>query len=113
MCRDPTDLVARREFVRGPMIRDWCQRWGSRPEDAEDIAQELILRPLGTMRMLRCDHNRSFRAWLKSVTQNAWAVFGWARRREWVGDSDRGSPIASAIGSRWPRGGSKSASIRP
>src|SRR5689334_6799525 len=37
----PADLHAWDEFVRRyqPMIRDWCLKWGSRPEDAEDVAQ--------------------------------------------------------------------------
>ena len=37
--RAPADVQAWEEFVRRyqPMIREWCLRWGSRPDDADDI----------------------------------------------------------------------------
>ena len=79
------------------MIRDWCLRWGSRPEDAEDVAQEVLLKLLAAMRTFRYDPDRSFRAWLKTVTQNAWIDFGKAhRRRVRTGDPDRFRAILDA-----------------
>ena len=87
----PTDVQAWDEFVRRyqPMIRDWCLRWGSRPEDAEDVAQEVLLKLLAAMKSFEYDPGRSFRAWLKTVTQNAWNDFGKAHRRESTEDPDR------------------------
>ena len=87
----PADLQAWDEFVRRyqPMIRDWCLRWGSRPEDAEDVAQEVLLKLLAAMKTFEYDPGRSFRAWLKTVTQNAWNDFVKSHRRESTEDPDR------------------------
>ena len=87
----PADLQAWEEFVRRyqPMIRDWCLRWGSRPEDAEDVAQEVLLKLLAAMKSFEYDPGRSFRAWLKTVTQNAWNDFAKAHRRESTKEPDR------------------------
>ncbi len=87
----PADLQAWDEFVRRyqPMIRDWCLRWGSRPEDAEDVAQEVLLKLLAAMKTFEYDPERSFRAWLKTVTQNAWYDFAKSHRRESTQDPDR------------------------
>jgi RNA polymerase sigma factor (sigma-70 family) len=87
----PADVQAWEEFVRRyqPMIRDWCQRWGSRPEDAEDVAQEVLLKLLAAMKTFQYDPARSFRAWLKTVTQNAWNDFVKSHRRESTADPER------------------------
>ena len=87
----PADLEAWDEFVRRyqPMIRDWCLRWGAQPEDAEDVAQEVLLKLLAAMKTFEYDPGRSFRAWLKTVTQNAWNDFIKSHRREATADPDR------------------------
>jgi RNA polymerase sigma factor (sigma-70 family) len=48
---------------------------GSQPSDADDVAQEVLLKLLTAMKKFRYDPSRSFRAWLKTVTQNAWKDF--------------------------------------
>jgi len=87
----PADLQAWDELVRRyqPMIRDWCLKWGSRPVDAEDIAQEVLLKLLAAMKTFQYDPGRSFRAWLKTVTQNAWTDFVRSHRRESTEDPGR------------------------
>jgi RNA polymerase sigma-70 factor (ECF subfamily) len=87
----PADVQAWEEFVRRyqPMMRDWCLRWGSPPVDAEDVAQEVLLKLLAAMRTFEYDPAGSFRAWLKTVTQNAWHDFVKSRRRESTADPDR------------------------
>src|SRR5262249_49689651 len=89
--QSPADPQAWDEFVRRyqPMIRDWCLRWGARPVDAEDVAQEALLKPLAAMKTFQYDPGRSFRAWLKTVTQNAWTDFVRSHRRESTEDPDR------------------------
>jgi RNA polymerase sigma-70 factor (ECF subfamily) len=86
----PADLQAWEDFVRRyqPMIRDWCLRWGSRPADAEDVAQEVLLKLLAAMKTFQYDPGRSFRAWLKTVTQNAWNDFAKSHRREATRDPE-------------------------
>jgi len=70
----PADSQAWDEFVRRyqPSICVWCLKWGSQPSDVDDIAQEVLLKLLTAMRKFHYDPARSFRAWLKTVTKNAW-----------------------------------------
>jgi RNA polymerase sigma-70 factor (ECF subfamily) len=88
--RDPADLQAWDEFARHyqPMIRDWCLRWGARPEDADDVAQTVLLKLLAAMKTFEYDPRRSFRAWLRTVTQNAWYDLLKSRRRESAEDPE-------------------------
>jgi RNA polymerase sigma factor (sigma-70 family) len=71
---DPTDPRAWNEFVERyqPMIRAWCLRWGSQPSDADDVAQQVLLKLLTAMKQYHLQAGSSFRGWLKTVTHNAW-----------------------------------------
>src|SRR2546423_9721390 len=75
--QNPADLQAWDEFVRRyqPMIREWGLKWGSKPSDADDVAQEVLLKLVAAMRTFQYDPGRSFRACLKTVTKNAWHYF--------------------------------------
>ena len=64
-----------------PMIRSWCLKWGVQASDADDIAQDVLLKLLAAFRQYRYDPSRSFRTWLKTVTQHAWTDFARARLR--------------------------------
>lgn len=72
---NPADGKAWDEFVQQyqPMIRAWCLRWGSQNSDADDVAQDVLVRLLRAMSKFQYDPKRSFRAWLKAVTHNAWS----------------------------------------
>lgn len=87
--QNPTDGSAWDEFVRlyHPMIRAWCLKWGSQATDADDVAQDVLLRLLGAMKKFQYDPSRSFRAWLKTVTQNAWHDFVRSRKQSGVAQS--------------------------
>jgi DNA-directed RNA polymerase specialized sigma subunit len=76
--QSPADRGAWDRFVERyqPMIRAWCLRWGSQATDADDVAQEVMTKLVTAMRTFRYDPDRSFRAWLKTVTQNACGVPG-------------------------------------
>jgi len=80
----PADGEAWDEFVRRyhPMIRDWCVRWGLQHSDADDVAQEVLVKLLAAMRRFQYDPSRSFSAWLKVVTHNALSDFCADRRKE-------------------------------
>jgi RNA polymerase sigma factor (sigma-70 family) len=60
------------------MIRAWCLKWGAQAFDADDVAQQVLLKLLTAMKSYRPDPSASFRGWLKTVTHNAWRDF--ARR---------------------------------
>jgi RNA polymerase sigma-70 factor (ECF subfamily) len=79
----PADLEAWEEFVRRyqPIIHGWCAKWGLQASDADDVAQDVLVRLLTAMRTFRYDPARSFRAWLKTVTQHALSQFSAGRRR--------------------------------
>ena len=74
---DPADSRAWDEFVElyQPMIREWCLRWGSQLADAEDVAQQVLLKLLTAMKNYRRQTGSGFRCWLKTVTHNAWLDF--------------------------------------
>jgi RNA polymerase sigma-70 factor (ECF subfamily) len=80
----PADLDAWDEFVRRyqPMIRAWCLKWGLQASDADDVAQDVLVKLLTAMRAFRYDPSRSFRAWLKTVTQHALSAYSAGRRKQ-------------------------------
>jgi RNA polymerase sigma factor (sigma-70 family) len=70
--RSPSDVEAWDQFVRRyrPKIYGWCRAWGLQEADAEDVAQEVISKLTQKMAAFRYDRSRSFRAWLKTITQH-------------------------------------------
>jgi RNA polymerase sigma-70 factor (ECF subfamily) len=88
---DPDDPRAWEQFVARyrPRIYGWCCEWGLQPADAEDVAQNVLVKLAAKMRDFRYDPSRSFRAWLKTVTQHAWSDFVDGSRRRAVGHDGR------------------------
>ena len=97
----PADLEAWDEFVRRyhPMIRAWCLKWGLQISDADDVAQDILVRLLTAMRTFQYDPARSFHAWLKTVTQHALSHFSAGRHRE-PGQIGPDVPIAELVDAR-------------
>jgi RNA polymerase sigma-70 factor (ECF subfamily) len=83
-----TDEAAWRDFVKryGPQIYRWCRRWGLREEDAQEVAQVVLVKLAEKMRSFDYDPTRSFRAYLKTLTRYAWCDFLTARQRPDVAD---------------------------
>jgi RNA polymerase sigma factor (sigma-70 family) len=81
---NPEDPQAWRLFVERyqPQIRRWCLAWGLQDSDADDVAQDVLVKLFAALRKFRYDPTRSFRAWLKTVTQHAWSNFLAARRKD-------------------------------
>jgi RNA polymerase sigma-70 factor (ECF subfamily) len=75
--KHPADPTAWDEFVHRyqPMIRAWCLKWGAQPFDADDVAQQVLIKLMSAMKTYRCESTASFRGWLKTVTHNAWIDF--------------------------------------
>ena len=71
MQKFPADGEAWDEFVRRyhPMIHAWCVKWGLQVSDADDVAQDVLVKLLAAMRNFQYDPSRSFSGWLKTVTQ--------------------------------------------
>jgi RNA polymerase sigma-70 factor (ECF subfamily) len=77
------DAPAWEEFLRryGPQVLGWCRHWHLQEADAEDVAQDVLLRVAKQMKTFRYDPGRSFRAWLKTVSRGAWSDWLDAKRR--------------------------------
>src|ERR1700687_5185591 len=82
LTRIPFDQTAWGEFVAryGRQIQAWCRRWSLRKSDAEDVTQNVLLILARRMRTFDYDPERSFRGWLKIVTQRAVGEFLRARK---------------------------------
>jgi RNA polymerase sigma-70 factor (ECF subfamily) len=96
--QDPADPQAWDEFVQRyqPIIRAWCLRWGSQPCDADDVAQQVLVRLLGAMKKYHYDPAPGFRGWLKTVTHNAWLDFVGSRHHTPGQDHERLAAIADS-----------------
>jgi RNA polymerase sigma-70 factor (ECF subfamily) len=72
--RMPNDPEAWQQFIDryGPRILAWCRHWGLQSADASDVMQSVLLKLVGAMQTFEYDPSRSFRAWLKTLTQHAW-----------------------------------------
>jgi RNA polymerase sigma-70 factor (ECF subfamily) len=99
--KSPADPAAWDEFVRRyhPMIHAWCVKWGLQAADADDVAQDVLVKLMAAMRRFRYDPSRSFSGWLKSVTHNTWTDFCNDRRKE-PGQIAPGISIAELAGAR-------------
>jgi RNA polymerase sigma factor (sigma-70 family) len=82
--KNPGDFQAWEVFVDRyqPRIQAWCLTWGLQASDAEDVAQEVLVKLFAAMGKFRYDPSRSFRAWLKTVTKHAWCDFLAARKKD-------------------------------
>jgi RNA polymerase sigma-70 factor (ECF subfamily) len=79
---DPSNEAAWDEFVEhyGRHIYRWCRQWGLQDADAEDVAQEILLKLARKLRDFAYDPKSSFRGWLKTVAHHAWRDFVDGRR---------------------------------
>jgi RNA polymerase sigma factor (sigma-70 family) len=86
----PSDEVAWARFVGlyGSRIRGWCRRWGLQEADSEDVTQDVLLRLAQKLGAFHYDPSRSFRGWLRTVTQHALADFLADRKRQCCGSGD-------------------------
>jgi RNA polymerase sigma-70 factor (ECF subfamily) len=76
------------------VILGWCLRRGLPPDGAEDLAQDVLLKLFQRLPQYRHDPARGrFRAWLKSVVNNALTDF-WRRQRR---RPDRGAVGGTAF----------------
>jgi RNA polymerase sigma factor (sigma-70 family) len=100
--KDPDDPEAWNLFVERyqPRIRKWCLNWGLQHSDADDVAQEVLVKLFAALRKFTYDPSRSFRAWLKTVTQHAWSNFIAARRNDPLRNSERIDSIVDSTEAR-------------
>lgn len=80
--QSPTDEVAWTAFTDryGRLLYRWCRQWGLQPADAEDVTQMVFVELARQMQRFVYNPQGSFRAWLRTVAQRAWARFLETRR---------------------------------
>jgi len=80
----PSDEVASARFVGlyRSRMRGWCRRWGLQEADSEDVTQDVLLRLAQKLGAFHYEPSRSFRGWLRTVTQTALADFVADRKRQ-------------------------------
>ncbi len=80
----PADPAAWDQFVERyrPMLRAWCLKWQLQESDADDVVQDVMVKLVAAIRKFQYDPARSFRAWLKTVTQHALSDFVASRRKD-------------------------------
>jgi RNA polymerase sigma factor (sigma-70 family) len=91
--QEPSDQAAWAAFVAyyGPKIRDWCCQRGLQAADADDVTQDVLLRLARALRKFTYDPSRTFRGWLRVVTEHAIAdFFVDQKRRPRASGEDRG-----------------------
>ena len=88
--KNPDDPQAWKLFTERyqPRIRRWCLTWGLQDSDADDVAQDVLVKLFAALRKFQYDPSRSFRAWLKTLTHHAWSDFLESRARPGLGSGD-------------------------
>ena len=88
--KDPSDQAAWAELVEhyGGKIHSWCLRWGIQEADAQDVTQDVLVKLARAMQTFTYDPSRSFRAWLKTLTNHALTDFLESRPTAGVGSGD-------------------------
>src|SRR5436309_14586150 len=81
--QDPEDQAAWNEFVAryAPKILSWCRSRQLQEADAHDVTQTVLLQLATKMRRFVYDPSKSFRGWLRTLTQHAWSDFVADRQR--------------------------------
>ena len=81
--QETRDEAAWGEFVRryGAQILLWCRKWNLQEADAHDVAQTVLMKLADKMRSFTYDPARSFRAYLKTLTNYAMIDFLESRKR--------------------------------
>ncbi|AWM39480.1 RNA polymerase sigma factor RpoE [Gemmata obscuriglobus] len=75
--QNPADQLSWGEFFRtySPAIRGWLLHWGLQEADAQDVAQNVLMRLTKKLPQFKYDPSKSFRGWLKTLTHHAWHDF--------------------------------------
>jgi RNA polymerase sigma-70 factor (ECF subfamily) len=95
--RRPSDAEAWARFVDlyTPLIYSWACRIGLQEADASDLVQEVFVVLLQKMPEFVYDPQKSFRAWLKTITLNKWRE---NRRRAETRRETVGAPLPDLAG---------------
>lgn len=73
-----------------PLVYKWCLRWGLKPQDAENVGQEVFLSVARSLATFERRRNYSFRSWLRQITRNKYVDYlrGSTNTPRCIGGSD-------------------------
>lgn len=93
----PADQEAWRRFTEsyGRKIYAWCRQWNLQEADAEDVTQNVLIKLAEKLQHFVYDPEKSFRAWLKTVTRNVWSDYCSARKAAAQGGSQALAMLAT------------------
>ncbi len=100
--RDPLNDAAWDEFVEhyGRHIYRWCRQWKLQDADAEDVAQDILLKLARKLRDFTYDPSSSFRGWLKTVAHHTWLDFVDGQRRAHAVSNDQIMDLLQSVEAR-------------
>ncbi len=100
--RRPDDAAAWKQFVHlyTPLLYYSARQLGLQSADAADLVQEVFLGLCQALPHFHYDRQRSFRAWLFTLTRNKWR--DWRRRRIAVPLGDVEAKLAERVGEDGP-----------
>ncbi len=80
------------QFVHlyGGQILAWCRQWQLQDADAQDVTQMVLLKLVKSLPGFSYDPSRSFRGWLRTLTEHAWKDFLASQKRAGRGSGDSG-----------------------
>lgn len=81
--RNPEDQIAWKEFAdryRPSVVRFAERGFSIQKADAEEIAQEILLKLVKSMQSFEYQPNRSFRSWISTVTRHA--IYSYFRKEK-------------------------------
>lgn len=89
---NPQDGRAWEEFIStyGSRIDAWCRRWNLQEADVQDVTQDILLKLAKQFERFEYDPSKSFRKWLRTVTQHALSDFESSRKK-------RGETVADEL----------------
>src|SRR5436190_20066880 len=99
---DPSDQAAWDGFVDryGRHIYRWCRQWNLQDADAEDVAQDILLKLARKLRDFAYDPRSSFRGWLKTVAHHTWLDFVEGQRRTRAVSNDQIMDLLQSVAAR-------------
>ena len=80
---NPRDAEAWERFLQtyGPRIDAWCRRWQLQESDVQDVTQNILLKLARQFGRFEYNPAKSFRNWLRTVSENALKDFVDTRNR--------------------------------
>lgn len=97
--QDTSDQEAWRDFALRyqPRLLAWCRHWGLQTNDAEDVAQTVLMQLAVKLKRFQYRPGGSFRGWLRTLTRHAWSEFIADRQRQAPARGGAGNDVLGTV----------------